>query len=275
MGIKDEINEMFDALEGKISDNITDPPVEDELVDEDGDEDVKTEAPTTDESVDESVDEAKTEPPSTEAPVDDLARIKEENENLRKRIDEMSKPKTEPPKTDAPSTDPPVELQDFVKDLDLDEVSRDPEEFNSVLNKVFVKAVKFLRGEQKKETTNILTQIPSMVKTNVTVQKELEELSNNFYDNNEDLKPFKKIVGVVFDELLPNNADKTYGEILNLVGTEVRTRLELDKAPRKKKADDSPPRLPHKSGNRRVEKPKPKTNSLADEIAAMNEVVHR
>lgn len=270
MGTKEEIGQMLDSL-NKFDTSQTDPPITE-----------APESPSTDPPAEEIVDvdtltvPPKTEAPATEPPVEDeLTTYKNKVEALQRRVDELSKPKaTKPPSTKAPSTDPPISEEDFLKDTDLEDISRDPSAFNKLLNSIYSKAVRTARDEIRKGSETTLRSIPDIVKTNVAIQADLLKKSEAFYESNKDLKPFKKVVAAVFEEISAANPDKTFDEILPEVGKEARKRLELvHEATQHKSVDkDNPPPLPRKKGGR-VQQPKPDTSSLQSEIEAMNKVV--
>ena len=105
----------------------------------------------------------------------------------------------------------------------------------------------------------------------MSVLTNLKKMTDNFYKDNEDLKPFKKVVAAVFEEIAAENPDKSYEENLKVVGTEVRKRLDLQKAAKKKAAPKkASPRLPGQKGNQRGRQ-KPRTDGLESEIDAMNQ----
>ena len=269
MGMKDEVKKMFNALSGRSDGPETDAPTTDEPSAPETDppapetDEPKTEAPTT--------DEPKTEPPATDPPEDEAERIKRENEELRKKIAELSEPKTEPPKTEAPTTDPPIEDLDFLGDLDPDDISRDPREFNRVMNSIYKKAVETVRKEMKHTSSQTMRSIPDIVKTNIAVQENLRKLSEKFYEDNEDLKPFNKVVATVFEETVKEHPDKTFTEILDTVGKVTRDRLELKKP---SSNPDGPPPLPRKTGGK-VKSQQPRPDKVASDISEMNKSLNR
>jgi len=168
------------------------------------------------------------------------------------------------------------EEQDFVGELDIEELVHDPKEFNKLLNNIYQKAVTDTRqilGE------GVLRSIPDIVKTNIGIMTNLKKASEKFYEDNEDLKPFKKVVAAVFEEITSEHPDKKYDEVLNEVGDEVRKRLDLKKESVKKKGVDdkgNPPKLPRKSGKAGDSKDnKPDLSPLQDDIASMNKTLGR
>ena len=208
------------------------------------------------------------EPESEPESAIDLEAIKLENENLRKRIDEMSAPKPEAkPAEPVPVEEPKLDEIDFIGDADVDDITRDPKEFNKLLNKVFAQGVNTSRtvlGE------GILRSIPDIVKTHVATVISLRESSEQFYKDNKDLTPFKKVVSNVFEEIAAENPDKNFSEILEDVGKESRKRLELYKEAIKPEPDNKPPKLPKIGGQQRGSSTKPSVSPMLAEIDAMN-----
>ena len=286
---KKELGAMFDALEsgGAQTDApLTDPPGDDLKTEPPSTDEPKTDAPATDEPKTDApetdapktdapeTDAPKTEAPTTDAP-DEAAELKRENDELRRKLDEASAPKTKPPTTTAPATDSPIEEQDFVGEIDLEDVARSPEEFNKLLNKIYSQAVTDTRLEFKNYNKSTLERVPVLVSENVSVQQKLKALTDNFYKENPDLNSFKKVVSTVFDELVVEAPNDPYDKVLSKVGDEVRKRLELKKVEKGPKGKKTPaPPLPRKKG--RANRPvAPKKGGLADEIGAMNESLNR
>jgi len=203
--IKDEIQDMLDigaGTEGPATEAVaTDPPGTDPVATEaPGTSAPSTDAPQTKAPATEAPG---TTAPTTEAPVDEVEELRKENERLRKQIDDASG-RTKPPSTKAPTTDAPIEDIDFLgADVDLDDVTRNAETFNKILNKVYKKGVESQRGSQ--EVT--LRSIPDIVKSNVLIQATLKKKVDKFYVDNKDLLPFKKAVSTVYEELASDNPD--------------------------------------------------------------------
>lgn len=221
---------------------------------------------------------ASTEAPTTEVPEVDpiearLSKFEEENNKLREEIERLSKTK-EPTPTQAPTTEIPFQDQDFLGELDLEELTTDPKTLNKLLNSVYQKAVKDTRNNVLEETYK---NIPDIVKNNIAIQNNLKKTSENFYAEHEDLKPFKKVVAAVYEELISENPDKKYDELLKNVADEARKRLDLHKkVTNKQSVSKKPeaPKLPRKKNKPGNTQQKPNTNSLADEIDTMNKVLN-
>jgi regulator of replication initiation timing len=276
MGTKEEINEMFDALER--TSPVTDAPIVEEVVEVPPDkvEDKVETPPVTEAPVVEKVEKVDDIPPKEEPVIDELAQLKKENEELRLKVADKVvevKPKEKPPATDAP-----IEDQDFLKGVDVDEVTREPGAFNKLLNTIYKKAVESVRGEVRKTKEETIQSIPSIVNTNMELQKTLKEMSDKFYETNKDLQPFKKVVAVVFEEIASQNPKLPYNEVLGKVGVETRKRLELKSTPvivPDTKDDDGPPSLPRVKKGGRITQPKTESNPVISQIDEMNKTLHR
>lgn len=260
--VKEEIDEMIRALDSPvIEDPVVEPPKEDieEEPKAEPKEEVKSEAepePVT--KPEPKEEEPKSEPDERDKTIADLQAKIAEYES--KKIEPKSEPKKEEPK---------FENQDFLGEVDLDELTRTPSELNKVLNKIYQKAVSDTRS-------GIMQTLPDVVKENITIMNELRETSEKFYADNEDLKPFKKVVAVVFEEIASKNPNKNYGDLIKDVGPEVRNRLSLPKPTLKKEEPKpTPPKLP-KTGTRAGQaSDKPTINPLQAELEEMNKILGR
>jgi hypothetical protein len=212
-----------------------------------------------------------TEAPTTAAPPDEMDELRRKNEELEERLKKLEGPKTEAPKTTAPTTQPPIVDEDFVGDADPYDLQNDKTKLNALLNKVYKKGVESGRTEGRAVQERVLKAVPEITKVNFTTLMALHKTSEDFYANNKDLIPHKKVVGQVFEEMLAKNPDKKWAEVLGDVGKEVRQKLKL-KSQVIKDDKNNPPKLPRKGAQPRP-KPKPSTDSLASEIAAMDDAL--
>jgi hypothetical protein len=227
-----------------------------ESIDDDAlthEEEPKTEAPATEEPVDE--DEPKTDPPATEEPIDELADIKAEMAALKEEMEKAKEPKTEPP-----TTIEPIEEESFLsEDDDIVDIVNDPEKFNKLLNKVYLKGIETGTSRAKPDQS-VVDSIPRIINENILEVASLEKVSRKFYEDNEDLLEHMKDVSEVFKELATKNPETDFVTILKDVEPEVRKRLNLTKPVKEIKDKETPPRLPGKKSQQRSS-PKPKTES--------------
>jgi hypothetical protein len=266
--IKDQIDAMLNIVKGTGEPDpdppIVDPPVEDPPV-----EDPPEDPPVEDPPVDPPEDPPPVDPPPVED--DELKKAKDEIETLRKKLEDKV---VDPPPVVEPEPEPepePIEDVQFLDDnVDLDDLSRDPKALNALLNKVYQAGVNNTRSVR--ETT--LRDIPGIVKNNITIQATLKKEVETFYTNNEDLKPFKKAVAAVYEELASDNPDWTVSETFTEVEKETRTRLGLEKKAGEPVTDPPAPKKkgPKFAGTKGPRKPgkKPATDSLLNEIDEMN-----
>ena len=278
--VEDQISEMTDLITSDIQAPLNEPepepvsePVPDsvpEPVPEPTPEPIPIPVP-------DSEPEPVPEPEPTPAPAptpepDEMTKLKTEIASLRTSIAELTKkpePAPAPVKEPEPVPTPtPVEEIDFFKELDLDELTRDPAQFNKLLNTVLMKGVELAESHRMKGDETVLRSIPEIVKKNIETVALLKKLSDEFYDKNKDLVPWKKVVAAVMEEKLAENSDKTYEEVLDIVAPEARKRLALQiKAIDNNK--DKLPRLPTKKGQPRQPN-QPQTNSLLTELDEMD-----
>lgn len=194
---------------------------------------------------------------------------------LRTKLAEAT---TKPPENKAPATttEPEPEEQDFVADLDMDDLTRDPKELNKLLNKVARHTTETTR---KSLGESVIKSIPDIVRANVDQLRDMEKMRTKFYGDNKDLEPFPKVVATVFEELAAANTDKTYNQVMDLVAPEARKRLELHKtatsnAPGEKKT--TPPKLPTVGGRSgKSSSSKPDTIGIENELDDMNKSLGR
>lgn len=278
----DEMNKVFD--EGVVREtNATEAPTTEAPkveTDPPSTEAPKTEAPGTEAPGTESpkTEAPKTEAPTTEVPETDAEvrkRLEKENEELRKRIDESyrpkpktEEPKTSAPKTAAPTTEVPKEV-DFLGDEDPEDLIRDPKKFNALLNKIRSSAIE---DGKKLGVESVLRSIPDIVKTNIVAVGELTKARDKFYEDNEDLRPFNKVVAAVFEEVAAKNPDKKFDELFKEVASESRKRLELHKKIVNKDRTNHP-NLPHKKPTKRQSQTGPNLSGIEKEISEMDEAL--
>ena len=274
--VKNEVTEMNNAFQGILSGE-EDEKKEDELSDEvenDEDESKKDDEEKPNEE-DQEIEDKKDGVEDEVDKKDDEGEEDKEDEKdkiiaeLRKKLNEKEEVKEEESKTEE-AKEETFEEQNFIdEDENLEYLSNEPEKFNKLLNKVYQQTV---INTRKTLGESILRAIPDIVKANVIAITNLHRASDEFYNENKDLKPFKKVVASVLEEMMSDNSGKTYNELLPKVGDEVRKRLELHK-----KTSDSgkSPRLPRKKGKSTVSELKPSTSKLADELNSMNSALRR
>jgi len=261
--IRKEVDEMTDSIDSPTL------PGQDELRTDSPSTDAPgTEAPGTDAP---STDAPSTDAPTTDAPAEDPrdAELRE----LREKVEALEgKQSTDPPPTQSPSTEAPLSDEDFIGDMDLDDLSRDPSQLNTVLNKIYKRAVEHARTEIRTGDEAVMRSMPDIIKHNISLETELKKAKDDFYEKNEDLLPFNKVVAAVFEELAAEQPGKSFTEILPDVAKETRKRLDLSKRSTQPGNDDDPPPL-QKSKRGKRQTPKPDPTPLQNELDDMDRVL--
>jgi hypothetical protein len=272
-----EINKEIEEIEKMLS--ALGDPTPNNLIDEEEEPEDKEEASEKgdkEEALEENTDEEEEGEPDKDKIIDSLR--KRLNEAPSENVLEKKEGEPEEKEKEEENKVSPLKLeeQDFIGELDLDDDIRDKEAFNKLLNSVYSKGV---NDSKRIATEDVLSSIPNIVKYNLTLLTSLKEASDDFYKENSDLTPFKRVVAAVFEEIAANNPDKKYNELINLVAPEARRRLELHKqAIRKEDIEekDKPPRLHNiKSGHRQSQSHKSNTSALEKEISEMNSILRR
>jgi hypothetical protein len=219
------------------------------------------------------------EAPKEESPVDPRDKVIEE---LRKQIEDLAGKPKEEPKEEKPKETPEkpekkdepivLETQDYLKGLDLDDLTREPEKFNQFLNTFRAQIVTDTR---KVLAEGILKSIPDIVNNNIAINTHIREVKDKFYSDNPDLKPFSKIVAAIAENVMSKNQGKSYEDLLEPIANEVRSTLKLQKVA-KGDPNNKPeiPELPVKGGRAgNVRDTKPNTKGIQDELEAMEKAL--
>lgn len=285
MGVQDEINAMLTALENPSSNEEEQEETHEESEKEEEEKKEEQKEESTEKKEEEKEEEKKEEEKEeideeTKQKADLEAKEKSALEKLNtekaeriKQEEETRKAEEEAERKRKEDEKPPTfEPHDFIGDLDVDEVTRSKEGLNKLLNMVYSKGV---ADSQKMASEKVLMSIPDIVSNNIRIINALKEASDNFYKANEDLKPFPKVVAVVFEEMLAKNPGRKYDEIFPDVATEVRKRLDLHKVANKVNKKEDPPRLPNKKGGGSRPDGKPNLSPMQSEIESMNKSLGR
>ena len=188
---------------------------------QDEEEATGSEEPSVEESryteVEEGEEEAgeEEEEPSSSA-LDD---IKEQIKILTEAVTNMASGKQEEePEEEKPEVLPAL---DFIgKDVDMDAVVTDPEQFNKVLHKVADHAY-------NKAIEATLRLIPNMVSKVARFEVQQQAMATEFYRANDDLIPHKASVSKIYTKMVNENPSKDAYDLLKELAPEVRKRLKL------------------------------------------------
>lgn len=198
----------------------------------------------------------------------------DEEDDEDEEDEEDPPPQVPEPQVTAPREEPPVDVkslidsyvdQNFVAKEEFDDLLDTPENINKALNKVYKQAI----VDTSKAVSDI---IPGIISNQVRTMLLLKTASDEFYQENEDLKPHRAKVSEIFGKVSGNHKDKDYKSLLNLVAKKARKVLKLGEKSAKK-SDPPPPKLPKKAGGKVSLPPKSKTSTIHDELAAMDKVL--
>ena len=128
-------------------------------------------------------------------------------------------------------------IHDFIKDIDMDDVSSDPEVFNKILHAVVAKV-------QQQTTEQVLRSIPEVVMSQVRQQTYFKKMADDFYDDNKDLINVKQVVRACAQQLQKNNPEWEVEKIFSEAATKTRETLGMsahviDKEEEPPSADDA------------------------------------
>lgn len=195
--------------------------------------------------------------PAPETPEEKMARIEEQNRLLLERVEYLSTPAEfrttpppakpaaepvvpsttpatrgvppaiEPPAQPAqpPAAEPPkAEPLDFIKGRPLEQVIDNPETLNALLNEVVSQA-----GTRNVDVVveKILTSIPNIVAGQIVQQNNVNNMINDFYDKNEDLKGIKRTVAAFANEVHSENPGWEASKVFEEAGAKARKALGL------------------------------------------------
>ena len=277
MDLEKEINDMEELITADV-DKFSEPEEDLKEKDDKPDEPVVKDEKIIEEKPTEDLDEIKDE--KIEKPIDEIdevTKLKAELEELKTENRKFKETKPIEDKIEKPAEDKPIDEiseQDFIGDKDIDDLIRDPKEFNKVLNAVLMKGIEIGKDHNRRTAEGVIKSIPEITKKNVEIVINLKKLSDQFYEDNKDLASFKKVVSLIFEEKIAANPDKTYEEVLRDVAPEVRKRLELhQKTINDQKPNDQKPSLPKVKGQQRITN-QPKTNAIESELSEMDKALN-
>ena len=270
--VSKEIDDMLKGLGGELSEPVEEKEEVKEEIKEEKEEEKKEVKEEEEKETIEGKKEDKKEEEKEEVVLDEkdkviidlrekLAAREKAKEEVKENIEEKKEEKKEEPLT--------VEPQDFIGDLDLDDLIRDKDGFNKLLNSLYTKG---LNDARKIVSEGILRDLPNNIRTNIEIANTLKATSDKFYEDNEDLKPFKKVVSAVFEDLASQSPGKKYNELLPEIAIETRKRLGLDEKTIKDIKDkrEKIPKLPTKKGSLGDKHEKSNISPLQAELDEMN-----
>lgn len=159
-------------------------------------------------------------------------------------------------------------IEDFIGDLDMDDVASNPEILNKILNNVLQKGI-----ETGKELS-IKQVIPPTVDTSQTIVSQIEGaiavkgMIDKFYDANPELSNVKQVVKACAAHIIQESPDKRLDDILNLAADAARKTLGIKKNTKKTDiaTSDEVAFAKQKGGQRKKSKKDSKLQQEIDEL---------
>ena len=183
---------------------------------------------------------------------DELTSLKKQNELLLQRLEEMSGGNyapVAPPKVEEPrAEDTKSKALSFLKDdEDLDEVLDDKQKLNSLLVRVYEQAMVDARE-------SVLTQIPRTVLAQVQQQIHLRTTVDSFLSEHENLKPVRKTVGVIANQVAAEHPDWDLVKVLGETAERSYKTLGIKRKALEKPKGGGSPAFASGGGSRKVVK---------------------
>jgi len=178
--------------------------------------------------------------PAVEVESDDLALLREQNEMLVRRVEELSAKVVSssmiPPQMGAQAVEQAAAVQpkqvqtaarNFLGDLTIDDLLESPESFNNLLNQVAMAAREQAVAEASER---VMRAVPELVVGYTTRHTAMNKMVDEFYQENPDLSGVKQTVAAVANDLHSKHPDKGVDEIFKMTAEETRKFLGLKKA---------------------------------------------
>lgn len=134
--------------------------------------------------------------------------LQEEVTNLKQRVPES-------PASNQPET---PSFKSIIKERDFEDIMTSDEAFEAYIDEV----IKDRFGALMESTT---PQIAQRAQQMIQYQTQVQQMANQFYAKNADLKPHANVVGVVYDQLAKSRPDLPHQEILDLTANTARAMI--------------------------------------------------
>lgn len=165
--------------------------------------------------------------PEPELIPDEASELKEQNKLLLEKIESLSKGLRETPIKQEATPDVKTVIdeeltEDFLDELDIDDVTSNKELLNQVLLKV---AAKIEERVEKKYNKNISSDIKQYTDNHI----EMKELVDSFYKENLELIGVKSTVQAVAVDVIKNNPDMKLIDVFKTAADDTRKMLGIKK----------------------------------------------
>lgn len=123
-----------------------------------------------------------------------------------------------------------LDIEQIVSPEEFEEIQTDPKKFNQVLAKVY-------KAAEANARQKVMQDVPQLVQKTASRQATYQTAVQNFYDDNPDLKPFKKFVSVTMNEVAAENPDMNLEDMLQETAKRARKNLALASSAREQEEE--------------------------------------
>lgn len=243
---------------------------DDDRIDDEDEEEFEEDEEDLDEDADAEEEEEEEEEGAASEDEEDPAVLKAQVAALQAQLDKGLRTPAE--RVETPEPEPAVlQATDFVSEDEFDAALQD----RTVLNTLLMKVATYAHDQA---LSAAMQRVPQLVSQEVTRENAHQQLVQDFYRENADLKPVQAYVGFVFEQTLAKNPGMTFSEALTATANAVRTNLKMvkkgaqDRARKRRQRSrrGGPAGLPEGSRGRRRAPTAP--SGIADEIAELSRI---
>lgn len=138
-----------------------------------------------------------------------------------------AKPKLETGAIELPAAE---SLEDFIGELDMDDVASDPKIMNKLLNKVLQKGIETGKSLSKTQTATTDSTVSQTVATQVDNAIAIKGMIDEFYGANPELANVRQVVQACASQIVQDSPDKSFKDVLNLAADATRKTLGIPKS---------------------------------------------
>lgn len=179
-------------------------------------------------------------------------------------------------KLDSPDTKPKLdtsevklpEVEDFIGDLDMDDVASSPKILNEILNKVLQKGIETGKELSTKQVISPTVDTSQTIASQIEGAIAVKGMIDKFYDANPELSNVKQVVKACAAHIIQESPDKRLDDILNLAADAARKTLGIKKNTKKTDiaTSDEVAFAKQKGGQRKKSKKDSKLQQEIDEL---------
>jgi len=149
-----------------------------------------------------------------------LAELRQQNQQLLQLL--QSNKEAAEAQDAKPAIEVPPSFDELFSSINFDDLMSDKEVFSGFMQKAMA-----MMAERSVE--RVATQMPQYVISQIEQQKFLSEASDTFYSAHEELVPFKRVVGMLTNEVIAEHQDWELAQVLDDVASRAYKMLNLKK----------------------------------------------